>query len=160
MLLKLGLQIFSQFSKLIWKLSISIYGITSTLCKTMLVSVPGCKDTPNSSISGTTLGSWTKTWNTQYEIKTGKSSPSDNAVYLKSKPIYCTTSYEDISFLFWWKEALMVHYTLANSGMTRKHVYRFHHTTSREQLIYDECIVNQLLRACLLGQTNNLLVFF
>ena len=51
----------------------------------------------------------------------------------------------------------MVHYVLAKIGMKRKPVYRFEHTTSREQLIYDDYIVNQFLRACLSGQTNNIL---
>ena len=52
------------------------------------------------------------------------------------------------------KSLLKAHYVLAKCGMKRQQINIFDSTTSREQLIY-ECIVNQLLRACLSGQTNN-----
>ena len=44
---------------------------------------------------------------------------------------------------------------MAKSGKKSKHGYGFDHGTSREQLIYDGCFVNQLLQTCSSGQTNN-----
>ena len=56
----------------------------------------------------------------------------------------------------------LIHYfaLVDQSGMQRKHVYRYDHTTSRMQLIYDEgncefAIVNPFLRPCLSDYTNN-----
>ena len=43
-----------------------------------------------------------------------------------------------------WIPLKKVHYALAKSGVKGKQVYRFDPTTSREQLIYDEYIVDQL----------------
>ena len=55
--------------------------------------------------------------------------------------------------------SLNVHYWLAKSGLKRKQVYRFDHTASTEQLMY-ECIGSQFLRACLSGQRKNFIFLF
>ena len=49
--------------------------------------------------------------------------------------------------------SLKVDYALAKNGVNTKQVYSLDHTTSSEQLSYDKCIVNHVLRACILGQT-------